>query len=269
MHARTITAMPCLLMLLLSGCASDPTLSTPDPAASPQVVQAREVLGQQLSRSPFVSDVVFATDPGQPRVMNYTDPSTGVAQTVTLVTLLPASIGVDYVPSPNAYTEAAWKITYTGYQDGHPYYWLWSGWSQADAQQIADALKVLVLDARQNMDAAFAERYQGFLQTCQPWLGGKAQPPLPEEARQHQVLAQDAVSRNDLDKAMDEYDAALKAAPCWAEARHQDAVLEGQTGWYLVAVQDMKKYLALSPDASNTQALRDQVLVWNGRMGVE
>jgi regulator of sirC expression with transglutaminase-like and TPR domain len=46
-------------------------------------------------------------------------------------------------------------------------------------------------------------------------------------------------------------------------------LLEGQTGWYLVAVQDMKKYLALSPDASNTQALRDQILVWNGRMGNE
>jgi hypothetical protein len=269
MHARTLTAIPCLLTLLLAGCASDPTLSTPDPGASPQVVQAREVLGQQLSRSPFVADVVFAVDPGQPRVMNYTDPTTGVAQTVTLVTLLPDSIAVSYVPSPNAYTEAAWKITYTGYQDGHTYFWLWSGWSQGDAQQIADALRVLVLDARRNMDEVFAGKYQKFLQLCQPWFGSKTPTPFPDEARQHQLLAEDAVSRNDLDKAMDEYDAAIGAAPCWAEGRRQDALLEGQTGWYFVAVQDMKKYLLLVPDAANAQAMRDQIVIWNGRMGIE
>jgi len=269
MRAITAVASPYLLSLLLASCASEPTLTTPDPAATPQVVHAREVLGQQLSRAPFVKDVVFETDPGQPRVMDYTDASTGEAKTVTLVTLLPASIAVGYSPSPNAYTEAAWKITYASYQDGHTYYWLWSGWSQTDAQQIADALRVLVLDSRQNVESVFAGKYQKFLGLCQTWLDSKTLAPLPEEARQHQVLAKDAVSRKDLDKAMDEYDAALKAAPCWAEGRRQDALLEGRTGWYFVAVQDMKKYLLLLPDAPDAQAMRDQILVWNGRMGAE
>ncbi|HEY1772634.1 MAG TPA: tetratricopeptide repeat protein [Gammaproteobacteria bacterium] len=258
-----------MLLSLLSGCASDPTLSTPDPAASPQVTQAREVLTEQLTRSPFVSNVVFVVDAGQPRVINYHDPSTGNDQSVILVTLLPASIAVDFVPSPNAYTEAAWKISYTGYQDGHPYFWLWSGWSQADAQQIADALKVLVLDSRRDMDQSFAARYQTFLQSCQPWLGSKILAPFPEEARQHQLLAEDAANRNDLDKAMDEYAAAFKIAPCWAQGRYQDAMIEGQTGWYLVAVDDMRKYLQLVPDAPNAQAVKDQIIIWNGRMGIE
>jgi hypothetical protein len=257
------------LLLLVSGCASEPTLSAADPAASPQVTQARAALTEQLTRSPFVKDVVFVVDAGQPRVIDYTDPRSDNGQSVILVTLLPASITVDYSPSPNAYTEAAWKISYTGYQDGHTYYWLWSGWSQADAQQIADALRVLVLDARRDVDQSFATRYQDFLQTCQPWLGSKTPAPLPEEARQHQVLAEDAASRDDLDKAMDEYAAAFKIAPCWAQGRYQDAMIEGQTQWYLVAVDDMKKYLQLVPDAPNAQALRDQILVWNGRMGVE
>jgi hypothetical protein len=268
---RTMTAVarsPYLLLLVLSGCASDPTLSTPDPSASPQLVQARQVLSQQLTRSPFVADVVFQVDPGQPRVMDYTDPSTGVAQTVTLVTVLPATIQISYDPSPNAYTEPAWTISYTNYQDGHPYYWQRSGWSQADAQQIADALRVVVLDARQDGQQIFAGKYQKFLGLCQAAFG-KPQPPLPEEARQHQVLAEDAVSRNDLDHAMDEYDKAISAAPCWAEGRRRDALLEGQTGWYLPAVQDMKKYLLLVPDAPDAQAMGDQILVWTDRMGGE
>jgi hypothetical protein len=269
MLVRRITAVwPYLLLLMLSGCASDPTLSTPDPGATPEVAQAREMLGRQLTRSPFVADVVFQVAPGQPRVMDYTDPTTGVAQTVTLVTVLPDSIAVSYSPSPNAYTEPAWKITYASYQDGHTYYWLWSGWSQADAQGIADALKVLVLDSRRDLDGLLTGKYQKFLGLCQTWLG-KPQPPLPEEARQHQLLAEDAAGRNDLDKAMDEYDKVIGAAPCWAEARRRDALLEGQTGWYFAAVQDMKKYLLLVPDAPDAQAMRDQITVWNGRMGSE
>jgi regulator of sirC expression with transglutaminase-like and TPR domain len=83
------------------------------------------------------------------------------------------------------------------------------------------------------------------------------------------LAGRDAANRKDLDKAVDEYDKALTVAPCWAEGRRQDALLEGQTRWYFVAVQDMKKYLLLYPDAPNAQAVRDKILIWNGRMGVE
>ena len=268
MRTRTITAIPCLL-LLLAGCASDPTLSTADPGSTPQVVQAREVLNEQLSRSPLVSNMVFLVDPTQVRMINYTDPSSGNGQSVVLSDVLPASIAVSYSPSPNAYTEAAWKVTYDNFQDGHQYFWVWSGWSQTDAQEIADALRVLVLDSRQNLDGIFAAKYQTFLQTCQPYLDGKGTAPFPEEARQHQLLAQDAASRNDTDKALDEYDAALKAAPCWGQGRYQAALLEAQAGYYPVAIQDMKKYLLLVPAAANAQAVRDQIVIWNGRMGIE
>ncbi|MGE5624482.1 MAG: tetratricopeptide repeat protein [Bacillota bacterium] len=259
---------PCLL-LSLSGCTSAPTLSTPDPGASPQVVQARAVLNQQLNRAPFVKDVVFIVDTGQIPMINYTDPNTGEGKSVVLTDLLPASIAVSYSPSPNAYTEPAWKVSYSNFQDGHAYFWLWSGWSQADAQQIADALRVLVLDGRQKLDAVFAARYQKFLGLCQTWLESKTAAPVPEVARQHQLLARDAMSRNDTDKAVDEYDAALLAAPCWAEGRYQAALVEAQMGYYAVAVQDMKKYLLLSPNTPNAQAARNQILIWNGRMGVE
>lgn len=267
MHARTITPMACLL--LLSACASEPTLSTADASASPQVAQARTVLNDELSRSGLTESIVFLNDPGQVRMINYTDPKSGNGQSVVLPDVLPASIVVSYSPSPNAYTEAAWKVTYVDFQSGNTYFWVWSGWSQQDAQQVADALRVLVLDARQGLDGIFATKYQTFLQTCQAWLGGKATAPFPDDARQHQLLAQDAQSRNDADKALDEYDAALNTAPCWAQGRYQAALLEAQTGYYPVAVQDMKKYLLLSPDAANTQSIRDEITVWNGRMGIE
>src|SRR5579885_353840 len=220
----------CLLPLLLSACASAPTLSAPDPGATPQVVQAREVLNQQLNRAPFIKDVVFLTGADDFPIINYTDPTTGNGQSVTLSDVLPGSIAISYSPSPNAYTEPAWKIAYHNFQDGHDYFWLWSGWSQSDAQQIADALRVLVLDGRRKVDAMLAERYQKFLGLCASYLDGKPAAPVPEEARQHALLAQDAASRNDTDRALDETDKAVDAAPCWAQARYQSAQLEAQVG---------------------------------------
>src|SRR5690348_12257145 len=86
------------LSLLLSGCASDPTLSTPDPGATPQVAQAREVLNQQLDRAPFIKDVVFLTGADEFPMINYTDPETGNGQSVALSDLLPASIATSYSP---------------------------------------------------------------------------------------------------------------------------------------------------------------------------
>ena len=257
------------LPLLLSGCASEPTLSAPDPGAAPQVTQARAVLDQQLNRAPFIKDVVFLTGADEFPMINYTDPETGNGQSVVLSDLLPASIAVSYSPSPNAYTEPAWKVSYHNFQDGHDYFWLWSGWSQADAQQMADALRVLVLDGRQKVDRELATRYQKFLGLCGTYLAAKTTAPVPEEARQHRLLSQDAASRNDTDKALDESDKAVDAAPCWAQGRYDAALLEAQVGYYPVAVQNMKKYLLLYPDAPNAQAVRDQILIWNGRMGVE
>jgi tetratricopeptide (TPR) repeat protein len=267
MYARTLTAMTCLL--LLSGCASGPTLSGTDPGSTPQVAQAREVLNEQLSRAPFISDVVFVVGDDNIPMINYTDPRSGNGQSVVLPDLLPGSIAISFSPSPNAYTEAAWRIAYHNFQDGHDYFWLWSGWSQADAQQIADALRVLVFDARGQVDRMLAQRYQKFLELCGTYLSSKTEAPVPEEARQHQLLGQDAASRNDTDKGLDEYDKMVDAAPCWAQARYQAALLEAQVGYYPVAVQNMKKYLLLEPDASNAQSVRDQILIWNGRMGLE
>lgn len=267
MHARTLTAMICLLSL--SACASGPTLSAADPGATPQVTQARAVMDEQLSRAPFIKDVVFVVGDENIPMINYTDPNTGEGHSVVLPDLLPGSIGTSYSPSPNAYTEAAWRISYHNFQDGHDYFWLWSGWSQTDAQQMADALRVLVLDARQQIDRMLATRYQKFLELCSTYIDSKTSAPVPEEARQHQLLSQDAASRNDTDKALDESDKMVDAAPCWAQARYQAAQLEAQVGYYPVAVQNLKKYLLLEPDASNAQAVKDQILIWNGRMGLE
>ncbi|HSN17100.1 MAG TPA: hypothetical protein VLV87_02725, partial [Gammaproteobacteria bacterium] len=131
---RAAAAWPCLLALSLSACASGPKLSAPDPGASAQVVQAREVLDQQLNRAPFIKDLVFVTGADQFPAINYTDGNTGNALGVILSDVLPASITISYSPSPNAYTEPAWKVSYHNFQDGHDYFWLWSGWSQSDAQ---------------------------------------------------------------------------------------------------------------------------------------
>ena len=53
--------------------------------------------------------------------------------------LLPDSISVAYSPG-SATVEDAWKVSYTSYVRMQKFFWLSSGWLQADAQAVAHAL---------------------------------------------------------------------------------------------------------------------------------
>ncbi len=232
---------------------------------TPDVIQARRVFKQELERTPHARNVVFHTDPGQIRYIEYTDPAKKSNDVVQLTTLLLNSIVASYSPG-NVITYPAWKVSYTEYVEMHQYFWLSSDWSQSDAETVVRALKVLVLDARQDLAKTFAANFEKFRQKCQSWRTQQENFPMPEEARRHKVLAENALREKNVDKAVDEYIEALQIYPCWPEGQFNAASMLGETGWYGGAVVRMKNYLELVPDAPDAQAARDKIAIWRDKM---
>ncbi|HEV7164681.1 MAG TPA: tetratricopeptide repeat protein [Gammaproteobacteria bacterium] len=261
--------------LLLSGCSSyggvapaddqdQPIASAPGDTA--EVIQARGVLKEEVEKTPLVRHMDFDVKPGDLRVITYTDPSTNTQDLVELVLVLPNSISISYIPG-GAFEYPGWKLTYTEYQDMKQYYWLSSSWSETDAQAAADALRILVLDARQDYARGNALHFEKFRLDCQSFNALKDKPPMSDEAQQHQATAESDYAKGDLDDAGDEYQAALKLYPCWPEGLLKRANILGATGWYAPAVDSMQRYLELVPDAADAQALRNQIAVWQSKMG--
>jgi hypothetical protein len=267
-------AVYAVLLLSLSGCSAYSMVGAADdqdqpinaaPDDTPEVIQARRVLRDEVEKTPLVRQMQFDVKPGDVRSITYTDPSNGAQNVVEIVQLLPDSIVISYSPgAPNEYP--AWKLSYTEYQGMKTYFWLSSSWSQSDAQAAADALKTLVLDARSHLDASNAAALETFKQTCQGWSAQTA-PAMPDEARQHQATAESDYARSDLDDAGDEYLAAMRIYPCWPEGLHKRAEILGATGWYTGAIDGMRRYLILLPNAPDAQTARNQIAVWQRKMG--
>ena len=259
-------AVLCLLMLL-SACSTEPVLTAAVPGDPPEVIQARRTLNEKLNLTPLVKDVVFEVNPGDARDLAYTDPRDGGKYYVSLFTLIPGSINVEFSPG-SVGVESAWKVNYTDYVEMHQYFWLSSSWSEADAQAVAGALRTLSLDARQDLMKTNDTAFEQFKQACSAYIAQKAWPPMPEEAREHKVLAENAFRESDFDKALDEYTSAVGTYPCWPEGWRQRAQIQGQGHYYLGAYNSLRHYLYLAPDAPDAQALRDQLIIWRDKAGI-
>jgi len=255
------------LLMLLSACSTEPVLTAAVPGDSPEVIQARRTLNEKLNLTPLVKDVVFEVKPGDPRDILYTDPRNGEKEYISLFTLIPSSISVDFSPG-SVGVESAWKVSYTDYVEMHPYYWLSSSWSEADAQAVADALRTLSLDARQDLVKVNDVAFEQFKQACGSYIAQKNWPAMPEEAREHKVLAENAFRESNFDKALDEYTSAVGTYPCWPEGWRQRGQLQGQGHYYLGAYNSLRHYLYLAPDAPDAQALRDQLIIWRDKAGI-
>ncbi len=86
----------------------------------------------------------------------------------------------------------------------------------------------------------------------------KPSPDIPEEARGHYVMAvvfaNTAEDKADYERAIEEFKAALLAAPWWGEAYKKLATAQTEVGRYDDAIASLSLYLLAQPaDARNTQ----------------
>jgi len=132
--------------------------------------------------------------------------------------------------------------------------------------QFVDNLHWLVLNAPE-LPTLEGAQHKDFNRKAAEWRAATVKPPLPENVRQHKVLAENAIQEKDFAKAIDEYDAGLDAFPTWPEGQFNTALLCGEVGDYDEAIEHMHNYLELVPDAADAQAARDKIVVWRDKLG--
>ena len=103
---------------------------------------------------------------------------------------------------------------------------------------------------------------RSFEEVAKRYREAAVKPPLPEEARKFQVQAEAAFARKEFGEAAARYRDALKIAPWWPEGYFNRALLLGEMGRYGNAIGEMRKYLALVPDAPDARAAQDKIYEW-------
>lgn len=124
---------------------------------------------------------------------------------------------------------------------------------------IANALYVLKKNAI-NAETEDVETNFGDVVTF--YHSSTVKPTLTEEARKAKVQAEGAVRDKDFNNAAKFYLKALKIAPWWPEGHFNRALVLGEIEDYDFAIVEMKRYLALIPDAVNARAAQDMIYNW-------
>jgi tetratricopeptide (TPR) repeat protein len=141
---------------------------------------------------------------------------------------------------------------------------VWSGYQEAKA--VADALNHLSAYARCERTPEEEAAWRDFPQKAGAWRALAVKPPLPDEARKHRILAEQAFGEKDLIGAVEEYEAGLAIDPVWPDGHFNAALLYAELGLYYQAIQHMRAYVESVPDARDTQSARDQMVIWEAEL---
>jgi hypothetical protein len=126
------------------------------------------------------------------------------------------------------------------------------------ARRFLDAL--LVLKGAANR--AEEEEELRFQDVALAYRASTTPPVLEENVRRLRVQAEGAVSDKDFGDAADLYGQALTLAPWWPEGHFNRAVVLSETANFAEAVIEMKRYLALVPQAPDVRANQDKIYDW-------
>jgi hypothetical protein len=105
---------------------------------------------------------------------------------------------------------------------------------------------------------------RGFYDLARNYRDAPVKPALSEDARRYRVQAEAAVESKQYQDAADLYAQVNSVAPWWPEGHLNRAFLLAALNQYREATYELKRYLALVPDAPNARAMQDKIYVWEG-----
>ncbi len=139
----------------------------------------------------------------------------------------------------------------------HPHY----QHAQENAELVAKALNRLRYMAGDH--GIMAPR--NFSQAVTLWRTLPQKPPIPEAVREQRLLAETAFKEEKLADALYHYEKGVEIDPVWPEGRFNAALIAAELQLYDEAVQQMRAYLELAPDAPDAQSARDQIVIWQDK----
>ena len=101
-----------------------------------------------------------------------------------------------------------------------------------------------------------------FQKIAAEYRSANPKPKLPEEAHKYRVQADFMVKQNQFQQAADLYAKGLELAPWWPQGHYDRGFILGELKQYREAMQEMKRYLALVPNAPDARAVQDQIYQW-------
>jgi tetratricopeptide (TPR) repeat protein len=123
--------------------------------------------------------------------------------------------------------------------------------AQASAKAAADLAQATAQYEQRNFEAAL-----------RTYRAAATKPELPEQARRYKVQAEAAIRDKDFNGAATLFRSALMIAPWWPEGHFNLALVLGETGGHAAAVVEMKRYLALVPNAPDARDAQDKIYEW-------
>jgi len=119
--------------------------------------------------------------------------------------------------------------------------------------------------AKEEIERSTLTNSATFNAAAKDWRKNSTKPPLSPEAEHQRILAENAIKENDLDSAARHFESLVQAQPMWPNAWFNLAVIYSGQKKYTKAVDCMKHYLTLVPDAPDAKDARTQMIVWEDK----
>ena len=130
---------------------------------------------------------------------------------------------------------------------------------------FVDALFVMARSAQGQGNPADAEEQAAFEAVVKTYRSQNPKPALSEDMRRLAVQAETAATDGKYKDAIQLYGQILAGVPWWPQAHYNLAVLLAEQSDFTEAIQEIRRYLALAPDASDARAAQDMIYQWEYR----
>jgi tetratricopeptide (TPR) repeat protein len=134
--------------------------------------------------------------------------------------------------------------------------------NEVSAKEVAAAFLRWKNSTIEEREAFIAEQSRVPFSVIDSYVHAKTKPVLPEEVRRFRVVAEAAVREKRFGDAATAYENGLEIAPWWAQGHFDAALILAEIYYYKDAVDHMRQYLQLSPDAKDARAVQDKIYEW-------
>jgi len=134
--------------------------------------------------------------------------------------------------------------------------------TETRAQEVATAMQRWHTSTPEERAAFFAAEANVTPAMVDSYARVRGSQAIPEEAQRHRVLADAAIREKRFADAANAYEDALDVAPWWGQGHFNAALVLAEIYYYRDAVNHMKKYLALTPGASDARQVQNKIYEW-------